>query len=173
MNTQKKKIHTLRRTGIGTGTISLLVIFTVLCFSSLALLSLTAAASNGRIHQRSLIATQNMAQAEGQAAQQLARIDDMLYGLQIEYVASEASGESTADAAYYTAALLNAQEMGCTVDMQNHTVSFTVPIDKNNMLFTTLHLLPPSSQYRYELTEQYSSMGGNWEPDEEIQLWEG
>ena len=41
-----------RRSGVGTGTTSLLMIFTVLCFATLAMLSLSTAANGRRIAAR-------------------------------------------------------------------------------------------------------------------------
>ncbi len=66
------------RNGFGTGTTSLLMIFTVLCFATLALLTLSTAASNARIQQRSFAGTAALAKAEGAAAEALARLDEAL-----------------------------------------------------------------------------------------------
>lgn len=175
-NIKKNRYNSVRlRSGIGTGTISLLVIFTVLCFSTLALLSLTSAHSNQRIQQRSLLSAQNMAQAEGVAAKQLAYIDNILADLQADYATQPLpeNGNLNPSQNYYEAVYERANGMGYGVNEAERTITFSVPIDKNTALITTLLILPPDAELRYEMQAQYASMIGDWEPADSGQLWPG
>lgn len=181
MNTEKRSQGVRWRAGIGVGTISLLVIFTILCFSTLALLSLTSAHNNQRIHSRGLQGAKNISQAEGVAAKQLAQLDYFLAELQAEYLAGTAdisdispdqSGLLTPQS-YYQAAYQKAESMGCTVNEAEETLTFSVPIDKNSELVTTLRVLPPGEDFRYTVIAQYAVMTGEWAPDNSGHVWPG
>lgn len=72
---REKYKPTVRSSGVGTGTISLLMIFTVLCFATLAMLSLSTAASSQRIQERALESGRLLAVAKGEAATHIAQVD--------------------------------------------------------------------------------------------------
>ncbi|MDL2324150.1 hypothetical protein LJC61_03230 [Ruminococcaceae bacterium OttesenSCG-928-A16] len=152
-----------RRTGVGTGTVSLLVIFTVLCLATLALLSTSTAASNRRISQRSVQNTIQLANVQGQAAQKLAQLDTALLALP----------KTEDDAQYYTQALQAAKNLGCEGDAAQNTVWFTLPITETTTLITKVQLLPPGSDTRYQMVEQSSQITGEWSPEQGGILWPG
>ncbi len=155
-----------QRAGIGTGTTSLLVIFTILCLATLAILSLSTAASSQRIHRRSAEATMSLAVAEGAADVKLAEIDGMLADLQ----AGTGAGEENA---YYVAALRGASAMGCQIDSGKNQITYSVPIDENNELVTKILVLNPTGGERYTVLEQVAVRTGPWEPVDEGELWTG
>ena len=114
------------RLGMGVGTTSILMIFTVLAFATLSLLSLSTSASNMRIQQRGTDRTVALAAAEGTAAAKLAELDAALAGL------------SAGGAGYEDAALSAAKDIGFTVDGETKTATYTVAIDEDNDLVTVV-----------------------------------
>lgn len=150
------------RSGVGTGTISLLMIFTVLCFATLALLSLSTAASDRRIQQRGFERTQNLAAAEGRAAEKLAELDGALLALPDD--AAGADG-------YLAAALTAARGFGWEVDAAAASCQWTEPIDSENDLVTTIRLGDGDEDARYTLTGQATVYVGSWEAEESGGVW--
>lgn len=157
------------RTGIGVGSVTILVVFTILSVTTLALISLSTAVSNRRINQRSLQSTENMARAEGQAAAKLADIDTALWQLQQQAPPQDAADES----AYMRRAATAVEALGCQVDAGTQTASFSLPIDERNDMVCTLQLLPPGQPRRYVLLGMQAVMVGEWDPGEGGALWQG
>lgn len=161
----KKPYHS-RRSGVGTGTTSLLVIFTILCMATLALLSLSTAVSSRRINVRSFEGVKNLVTAEGAAAQQLAQIDLALLTLQQDF-----SGRN--EKIYFEQAAAELEKAGCTVDKETGQAWFACEIDENHKLITKLEIMGPKAETRYQLLEQMSHMTSEWEPEAGGQYWAG
>lgn len=161
-----KKVHQSRRAGVGTGTTSLLVIFTVLCMATLALLSLSTAVSSRRINVRSFQGVQNLVSAEGASAQQLAEVDTALLAIQQGYTAKN-------DKEYFSKAAAALEPLGCTIEEGGRLASFSFMVDDNHVLITKFEILGPKESLRYRLVEQMSHMTSEWEPEAEGQYWAG
>lgn len=164
-----KRYNRSGRTGIGTGTISLLMIFTVLCFATLALLSLSTAASDRRIQQRSFERTAALAGAEGRAAESIAALDDALAGLQAE--AGAAPGD-VSGSAWMQRAMQTAAGLGWEINEAAASCVWTEPMDRENNLVTTVRLDPTGESARFALTGQTVEFIGTWEPETEGGLWQ-
>ncbi len=147
------------RMGMGVGTTSILMIFTVLAFATLALLSLSTSASNMRIQQRGTARTAALAAAEGDVAAQLARLDAALSGI-------------PAGGAYEDAALSAAADAGFTVDNEAKTATCISPIDTDNELVTVVAFPGPGAP-GYELVSQASRYTGDWAPEAGAGFWPG
>lgn len=162
----RKKEKTARRAGVGTGTTSLLVIFTVLCMATLALLSLTTAVSNRRINERSFSGVQNLAVAEGNAAIKLSNVDELLFELQQQPFRN--------DEEYLKEAMEILSKQGYTVDTDTKMVYISLPIDERLALITELELSPLSnSASRYTIVAQVSVLQKEWVPEEGGEYWSG
>ncbi|MFV0412730.1 MAG: hypothetical protein ACK5L3_05590 [Oscillospiraceae bacterium] len=157
-----------RRQGIGTGTVSLLVIFALLFFSTLALLSLTAAISNQKVTRRSLALVSGLSAAEGEMAGVLAQVDDALVALQQEYAAGPQQLEG-----YYKTAAAAAVQLGFEAEAKENSLVYTLEIDENHVLVTQILLLAPGGTARYAVTGQYTEVTGEWSPAQGGQLWGG
>ena len=156
------------RQGIGTGTVSLLVIFALLFFSALALLSLTAALGNQRVTRRSLALVTGLSAAEGQMAEVLAQMDEELVALRQEYAAGPQQPEE-----YYKTAAAAAIQLGFNAQGKENSFAYTLEIDKNHILVTQILLLPPEGPGRYAVIGQYTQVTGEWNPAQGGQLWAG
>ncbi len=165
-NSSPKRSYRSRRSGVGTGTTSLLVIFTVLCMATLALLSLSTAVSSRRINVRSFQGVQNLTSAEGAASKRLAEIDLLLFEMQQNYTGRN-------DKKYFEQAAAELESMGCTVDKETWQASFAYDMDENHKLITKFEILGPKAPQRYQLLEQMSYMTSEWEPEAGGQYWAG
>ncbi len=163
--TRRKAVR--RRSGVGTGTTSLLMIFTVLCFATLAMLSLSTAAANARIQGRGLESQRLLAAAKGAAAADVAGLDEVLYQLQREM---PANGGQAAEDAYYEQALAAAAARGWQTDAGPGAISMRSAISEDSVLVTTLQLLPPGGA-RYQVLAQVSQLVSGWAPEQNGQLW--
>ena len=132
------------RSSMGTGTTSLLMIFTVLCFATLALLSLSTAYSNRNIQRRSIEQAAAQASAEGEAATKLAELDRALLGAQ------EAEWPAIAKAQGWA----ENEEGGWELD---------TAMGEDHMLRTRV-TLTPGEDTRYRLEAQRSDYIGEWQP---------
>ena len=155
MNTKTRKTHRTVRSGVGTGTTSLLMIFTVLCFATLALLSLSTAASNQRIQEKGLAGTAALAVAEGEAAEKLAELDAALLSV---------TGESEAENA--------ALQLGWQREAAGR-FSYTIAFDGAHELVTVVELGPEGEGGRYRMVGQSSSYTGAWTPEAPGDIWSG
>ncbi len=160
---KQKNVLTSMRSGVGTGTTSLLMIFTVLCFATLAMLSLSTAAANQRIRGRGLDADAAIAAAKGGAARQLAVLDGALLELQM--------GGDADEEAYYAEALAAAEALGWEVDAEARTAVLRLPVDEHNELLTELALQAPGEAERYTVARQITRLAAGWEAEEEGQVW--
>ncbi len=140
------------RSGFGTGTTSLLMIFTVLCFATLAMLTLSTAASNARIQQRSLQGTAALAKAEGEAAEAVAELDAALAAAPAEDPAA-------------LAASLGWQATGSPLVFQLAT-----SMEENHQLLTEVQLQEGGP---LTLVSQKTVYTGEWTPGQNGQLWNG
>lgn len=153
---QQREVKRYRRSGrgsIGTGTISLLMIFTVLCFATLAMLSLSTAASDRRIQQRGFTKAVDLAAAEGAAAEAMAGLDEALVAL------------DATDTDYTDEALRAAAGLGWEVDEAAGSCIWTVPLDGENELVTTVRIDPAGADTRFTLTSQVTKFTGSWEAE--------
>lgn len=151
-----------RRPGLGSGTVSLLVIFTVICMSVLGLLSLSTVASNRRISRRGLDNTVRLAAAEGQAAQKLAELDTALLAL-----------PALAKEEYAQQAVTVAQGLGYETDFASRTIWFSQAVSNTTTLFTKVVLLPQSDGSAFQVIEQTLQTSSDWAPAEDNKLWQG
>ncbi|NLW79616.1 MAG: hypothetical protein GXY32_09435 [Ruminococcaceae bacterium] len=200
MNNTKRKTRTGRRSGVGTGTTSLLMIFTVLCFATLAMLSLSTASSSQRIQAEGLLNAKAVAAAKGEAAVQVAKLDTDLALLQeyytLEYekeiaavtpqITSEGGGLPEADVPepvapdcvpealmdYDNAALEAAERLGWEVT-GSYQVALSLPVDESTELLTELELQGLGATRRYEVARQITRLVDGWTPSEDGQLWGG
>ncbi len=165
MNNTAKKRFKVGRTSVGTGTTSLLMIFTILCFATLAMLSLSTADSYRSLQQTGTENTQQIAQAKGQAAQTLAELDAQLAELQRQY--------SQDAQPYQDAATQKAQQLGWIVDDEMGTVYYVTDMPDENELVTELEINELSAELRYTLVRQITRLSGGWAPEEAGQLFPG
>ncbi len=167
------------RSSVGTGTISLLMIFTVLCFATLALLSLTTAVSNQRIQKNNFDRTVALSAAEGETAVAIAALDAQLAGLDDvswtdgNTAVVEFADEEAARLAVVRAVQPLAEEQGWQVDAEEGTLTWTQPIDEENQLVTVLAPQVQGAQARYELLSQKTVYTGEWTPEQPGQVWPG
>lgn len=164
-NSAVRRYSRTTRSGMGTGTISLLMIFTVLCFATIALLSVSTAMSDRRIQQRSFERTIALSSAEGRAAEKLAELDQILFEFR---ETQNDTGTEALDAMQDQAC-----ETGWTPGNELYTVVWTEPIDRENNLVTAITLLPPEAEQRYKLVSQVSEYIGEWEPESGGSFWSG
>lgn len=150
------------RSGVGTGTTSLLMIFTVLCFATLAMLSLSTAASNARIQNRGLQGASALAAAKGAAATEVANLDEELFLL----LNKSGGAEDYLDLAFGIA-----QNRGWIVDKANASILLRQTIDDGSLLETELLLLKPGLGARYQVLRQVSTLVNGWAPETGGQLW--
>ncbi|MDL2219036.1 hypothetical protein LJC04_01680 [Ruminococcaceae bacterium OttesenSCG-928-O06] len=153
-----------RRSGVGTGTTSLLMIFTVLCFATLAMLSLSTAAASMRTQGRGIATAQSAAAARGIAAAQVAALDAELAELR----------EDADDAEAYAAnaGLLAAAHGWQPAEDDALTFSLITPVSETTELLTVLRLQPLHEDGRYTVVQQITRLVDGWTPDGG-QLWEG
>lgn len=151
---KRRKPEHSGRSSMGTGTTSLLMIFTVLCFATLALLSLSTAVSHRSIQQRSMEETAAQAAAEGEAALRLAELDTALEA------AGSDSWESTA------------RDLGWFPGEEEGHMVYVLPVSRDHELATTVELTQNGAAH-YRLVAQVSRYTGHWEPVPEDQLWQG
>ena len=164
MRTQAKSRRA--RSGVGTGTTSLLMIFTVLCFATLAMLSLSTAASNDRIQERGLSGSRALAEARGAAAVEVASLDETLLQLQ------EGAELIRSDTTYMDRALAAAQERGWETDAAANTITMRNTVNEDSVLVTKLTLLEPGETARYEVMSQTTELVNGWAPEQDGQLWQ-
>lgn len=168
MNEVKKaKSVSTRGGGVGTGTTSLLMIFTVLCFATLAMLSLSTAASNDRIQSRGLDGGKNLSTAKGESAMEVAQLDEQLLDLKLAY----ASQGKTDEKAYMQEAYELAKNRGWQYNEDNNTLVWTQNMDSRNELLTQIQILSPAEDQRYTVIWQVSQIIGGWEPEGDRQMW--
>lgn len=160
----KRRVFSSRRSGVGTGTTSLLMIFTVLCFATLALLSLSTAATNRRIQQRGQQAATSFALAQGDSAKKLSEIDEVLAELQTQ---------DLGDPVYFTQAAARLELLGCTAGKNTNEMEFTLPIDEFNVLKVNFTINSQQDTHRFTLQRQISERIGEWEPEDNGILWPG
>lgn len=154
--------HKKRRSGIAVGTISLLVIFTILCLSVLALLSFSTVSSSYRMNEKSTENLLQIAAAKAEVSKQLAAYDAAL-----ATISSNDADE------YYKTALEQAENFGFTQDEQEYVVVCIYPLDSNSALKMKMQLLPPGGEYRYSVLEAISISTQDWVPEDEQSLWTG
>ena len=164
MNETKKTAYQGRSLSIGTGTTSLLMIFTLLCFATLALLSLSTAVSNRRTQNRGQEAARLLAVAKGQAAQSVAELDEELVSLNENL----ATGKD-----FQKEALRLAQELGWQAGEEENHILINHTVDANNTLLTEIKLSPQGATERYTLVRQISNLAQGWKPEGKDQLWPG
>jgi hypothetical protein len=160
---EQRQPHTMRRSGVGTGTISLLMIFTVLCFATLAMLSLSTAAASQRIQQRGVQGSLSSAEARGAAAEKVAALDAAL-------LEPWRLGGGAAEA-YLEAATEIALGQGWDENEENGTLLLILPAGDTSELVTELRLLAPGDVGRYEVVRQNTRILGGWQPGEDGSLW--
>lgn len=163
MNQQARPKRGVRRSGVGTGTTSLLMIFTVLVFATLAMLSLSTADSQRRIQERGLTSARGRAVSQGVTAEQVAQLDAALYSLGQGFKGTEAN--------YYKEALAVAEGLGWDVDGETNVMVLHIPIDDNSEMVTELKLLAPGEKERYTVLRQASFIIGGWQPEGTGTLW--
>ena len=155
--------QSVRRSGVGTGTTSLLMIFTVLCFATLAMLSLSTAASNERIQTRGIFGAQSAAAARGVAAEYTAALDEELLALRQSTPASEE--------VFFAKAEDLAENMGWSVSREDHTVTLQLPVNDTSILVTTLRICSLQEEMRYESMLQQTAPKDGWQADGGGNLW--
>lgn len=169
-------IHYNKRSGVGIGTTTLLVIFTLLCMATLALLSLSTALNDANIHGRNLQNMQALAVAEGESAATVAGLDAALCAVHTaQFGHSGRPGGSTTQAAaqqYYQAAERELAALGCTVDAETHTARFTTAVGTHAELVTTITITPPGGVGRYTITGQVAHPVGEWQPGDSQPVWQ-
>ena len=158
----KARSQGTRRSGVGTGTTSLLMIFTVLCFATLAMLGLSTATSSERIQSRGIEGARGVAVAKGQAAEAVAALDEKL---------TELRAKNRSEDDYFEEAFNAAEALGWTVDREAQTIALATPIDTENDLLTQLRLLGKEEDARYELVQQISRPAAGWKPEAGGQVW--
>lgn len=141
------------RSSVGTGTTSLLMIFTVLCFATLGMLTLSTAASNARIQQRSFEGTAALAAAEGKAAEAVARLEAAL--------ATAAQGDALAEAA---------TPLGFTETEEPGVWQLVTEVEQDHQLITQVQAKQNGAVQVVGQTTQYT---GAWTPGQNGQLWPG
>lgn len=154
-----KRYSRSARPGVGTGTVSLLMIFTVLCFATLAMLCLSTAASDRRIQQRGYQRAVDLAAAEGTAAEAMAELDEALLML-------DSQGE-----AYLKKALQAAAGLGWEVAEAEGSATWTAPLNENNNLVTAVHINTGAAGTRFFITSQTTVYTGAWEAEPPGDLW--
>lgn len=167
MNIQNQKPFVSRRSGVGTGATSLLMIFTVLCFATLAMLSFSTAAANMRIQRRGMQNGQNISAARGAAAQGLAALDEKLYALSQSY----AQGNITQQQ-YQSGALAAAPVQGWQLQQETGNLQLIIQIDDTNELLTEIAISPPGQAQRYTVLRQVTRLIGGWHPGAGGSLWQ-
>ncbi len=162
---EQKNVIISRRSGVGTGTTSLLMIFTVLCFATLAMLSLATAASSQRTQQRGFEKAAATAAARGEVAGQVALLDEQLLALQLEHQDDAA--------AYMDSAAQLAQQLGWAAGEQQGSIVWIQGVDEETELYTELILLEQDAAERYTVELQVAQVIGGWSAEDDGQIWQG
>lgn len=150
-----------RRSGVGVGTISLMVIFTILCLSVLALLSVSTVQSDRRISERSTDNIIDISAQKGSVAKIIAELDDKLVYLPI-----------MEEEEYFENAMEICEELGFTV-YPDRVVEIIFPLSSGALLKTKLEILPQGEKTRYLALEQVIEQSREWVPEEDGTLWLG
>ncbi len=144
--------------GISFGTVSIIVIFSVLCLSIFAVLSLSLALSEKKLAHKTADAYTAFWQAEYAATNQINAIH-ALYA-------------KTGNLAQF---LEEAKELGAevTIDGQTTTIATVTPVDANRQLEIQLTLNTQEQNKKLAVTRWQVVNTGPWTPDESIQIWNG
>lgn len=164
MKSKSMPFH-VRTGGLGTGAISLLVVFTVLGLSMLALLGLSTSLFNQRLGEKSLQSNRQMAQAEQMAALKFAAIDEQLGMLQTEYREDEEGYDANVKDFLI--------EQGCVLQWAEKTASFTLALNETTQLEYTFKVEDAFSSFRYRVISEILSSSKDWEAEQPGQLWAG
>ncbi len=141
------------RTGMGVGTTSILMIFTVLAFATLAMLSMSTVMSNATIQTRGTKGVIALAAAEGEAAEKAAALDEALAGI-----------TETGDA-YFAAAEAAATGLGFAAGPEERQVAYTADEGDSHEVVMVLELQEPGQDARFTVVQMVSQYTGTWQPE--------
>ena len=150
-----------RRAGLGVGSPTLLVVFTLLVLTFVSLLSFSSARQNRDLQRQNALAAGRLEAGEEALCQALAQIDAALLALQ---------GQAPSGGYLQQALALLAQDFGCETDEQANTVLLAVPVDIYREWVVKLEILSAEAPYRYTLLEKYVRMTDAWQPAESYPL---
>ncbi len=156
-----------RRAAVGTGATSLLMIFTVLCFATLAMLSLSTADNNRQVQLRSTQNSIRLAAAKGEAAVALAMLDADINTLWRR----EDARVWDATVGFAAEVKILATSQGWQQDGAALAWALVIPVDSTTELVTQIEVLPPGSHARYRLTGQSTRLTAGWQPEGGPGVW--
>lgn len=175
-----KKVQTGFPVGLGIPTI--LMIFIVLCLTSLGVLSLTSANSDSKLTDKTEAALLADYQAEQTAEQILSEIDGCLLQAAADTAVWQQTGACSKLSDDASARAKSAQDiyfalirtgLPDTVSLKQNTAAFSVPLADGRSLQVSVLLKDYQESKRYEIT-QYRFTAPELIREEEIQqLWPG
>ncbi len=143
---------------MGVGASSILMIFVILCITTLGVLSFANARANYTLTQRRTAYVETFQTARAQAQRVLAQIDAALaQAAQNSGMYGEAVGKLTVEGT----------ELAVSEDL---VISFSIPFGEAQSLDIGVRAAGPDAARRYEMAYQYYVNMGEWEPDETLRL---
>lgn len=149
------------------GTVSLLMIFIILCMVTFAALSLSSAAADHRFSQNMADHSKEYYKASGQAETKLAEIDRIL---DIAYKGAESDDD------YYQQIKDSLPEISQTFTKENPLISYQAEMNDSQAVFVKLRILSPteiasngSSSY-YQIVAWKEINTKEWKGDNSIKL---
>lgn len=143
---------------VGIGASSILMIFIVLCLTTLGVLSFASARANLTLTQRRLEQVEAYYEGVAQAQTLLAQIDAALL----------AASEDADTYFEQVKALGDIDPRIRAVDAQK--VTYTLPVGDAQSLQVELAIHAPGEAQRYTMTKHQLAYTGEWEPDTSIKL---
>ena len=152
------------------GSVSLMMIFIVLCMVTFAALSLSEATSDYRYSKKMADRTSEYYAASDQAEELLARIDSALAESYVQSLASAAGTDSYYELASQALAGLDAIETDFTV--REPSATYQIPVNDSQALQVELALPAPSgdSDSLYRITSWQEVNTSKWEGNTKLKL---
>lgn len=149
------------------GTVSLLMIFIILCMVTFAALSLSSAAADHRFSQKMADHSREYYDASGKAEAKLAEIDDVLDG---------AYQNGMSDDDYYQQIRENYPDISQEFTKEKPLISYQVDMNDSQAVFVQLKILPPTeiestgSNSYYKIITWKEISTKEWKGDNSIKL---
>lgn len=154
--------------GINIGSVSILVIFVLLCLTTFATLSLVSANADQKLTKAAADSVTEFYKADSAAEEILKQIDTVL----------KANSDEIDEQTYFSLCALELEGLNnITVNSSNDGLSaeYKVPINENRELFVAIDILYPASQAdkRYKIAKWQAKQIDEWELDDSLKLWDG
>ncbi|MFZ2539144.1 MAG: hypothetical protein WAX04_09630 [Oscillospiraceae bacterium] len=153
-------------TGVNIGSVSILVIFVLLCLTTFATLSLVSANADAKLTDSAAKSLSEFYLADSQAEELLSSID-------LKLIATTTSDKSS----YFKSCIDSLSALSGVTTYENSdgiVVDYSVPVNDNRKLCVSLNLLYPNEANgkRFRLEKWQTVYTGEWEADDSLNLWD-